>query len=166
MEQNDNKKEEILIGKKPVSKGQKILIAALVCVVVSMNVAGWLVFFGLFRDPVVSIRDDSMRISGIYGLRVDYSEIDSITLIDNCVCHIYCGDSSMMTRGFDGFGRVRKGRFWSENLGSHILFVQIHSSPTIHIERHGSRDIYISFLSSERTEQLYQELTQAMARNV
>jgi len=41
--------------------------------------------------------------------------------------------------------------------GSHIRFVQVRSSPTIHIKRRGY-DVFISFRDEEKTRALYNEL--------
>ncbi len=60
--------------------------------------------------------------------------------------------------GYGGIGEALKGNFKSDTLGETILFVQSKSFPTIKIKRTDKKDVYISFRSSESTEQLYREL--------
>ncbi len=97
----------------------------------------------------------TVQIKAMYGLDIDFSEISEISLIEKSVHDIGIGTR---VNGYGGIGEALKGYFTSDTLGDTILFVQSKSSPTIKLERAGSKDVYISFGSSERTEQLYSEL--------
>jgi len=46
-----------------------------------------------------------------------------------------------------------------------LLFVQENSSPTIKVERKNSKDVYISFQSSNKTEELYLQLKQKIMQD-
>lgn len=132
-----------------------ILISAIILIAI-----GALYFYGE-KDPDVSILDDCIQIKAMYGLNIDYSEIADISLIEKSASELGVGGR---TNGYGGFGGTLKGNFKSNTLGETLLFVQSHSSPTIKIERIDKKDVYISFSDSERTEQLYRQLT-AKSRN-
>ena len=107
-------------------------------------------------DPVVSIKNDSINISGMYGLNVGFHEITGVTLIEDSMQNISDGQT-MRTNGFDGFGQAQKGHFTSPQMGMHIRLVQSRTSPTIRIERRAF-DIYLNFRDSEKTLLLYDDL--------
>jgi hypothetical protein len=107
-------------------------------------------------DPVVNVRADSIEISAMYGLTIDASDIAEISLIDKSMREIGVGSR---TNGYSSGSPALKGHFYSATLGSHMLFVYSTSSPTIQIERPMGRDIYLSFRSSEKTLEVYREMT-------
>mgnify|MGYP000515684516 CR=1 FL=1 len=114
------------------------------------------------KDPDVYIKDDYIQIDGMYGLKISFSEIDDFSLIDKSMKEIGIG---MRTNGFGGFMGALKGNFKSETVGDVLLFVQSKSSPTIKIERTGKKDVYISFKDSEKTKQLYHDMTEKINLN-
>ena len=150
---------EISTDIKPMSKGTKVLFGVTAAIIA---VSGALILVGT-QDAGVSVRDDHIKIGGMYGMNVGFSEIKSVTLVKKSMSEIYGGDSVTRTNGFGGIGQANKGHFRSSVLGAHMLFVQARTSPTIHIERAYS-DIYISFRDGEKTEQLYREIRAAMVR--
>ena len=95
----------------------------------------------------------------MYGLSIEFPEIESISLIERSMRDIGIGTR---TNGYGGFGQALRGNFKSETLGKTLLFVQSKSSPTIKIERTDKKDIYISLRNSESTRQLFNELNNAM----
>jgi len=118
---------------------------------------GTLMLLG-FNEPNVTVSESNVRISGIYGLTVDFVEISSVTLIEQSMREIGAGSR---TNGFSGVGDVLKGNFRSHTHGETLLFIRATSSPTIHIERPDARDIFISFADSDETLSLYYELIRA-----
>jgi len=126
-----------------------ILISAIILFAI-----GALFYYGE-KDPEVSIVDDGIQIKAMYGLKIQFSEIAGISLIEKSVKDIGIG---RRTNGYGGFGGSLKGNFKSDTLGATLVFAQFNSSPTIRIERTGKEDVYISLRSSESTKQLYNEL--------
>lgn len=114
------------------------------------------------REPAVNIADGQIEITGMYGLKIDFADVNSIELIEKSMSAI-----DPHAHKDSGYGGVKtwKGHFGSQEMGSYMLFVRADSSPTIKIERDGSKDIYISFKDSAKTETLYRELTAAVPSN-
>jgi hypothetical protein len=162
-EQLKKKNENIVISPdvKPLSKDYKVFLTIILgfTAVVFISV-GLMIVVGI-QDPDVYIYDDNIRISGSYGLRVYFSEMTSVSLVNKSMSEIYDGESVSRTNGIGGIGQTNKGHFWSATFGSHRLFVQTRTAPTIHIERRAI-DIYISFRDGEKTERLYRELVAAL----
>lgn len=108
------------------------------------------------NDPDVFIFEDRIQIKALYGLEIDFSEITEIKLIEKSAGEI---DFGKRVNGYGGIGDALKGNFESDTLGETLIFVKSKSSPTIKIGRKSSKDIYINFSDSERTKQLYSDLT-------
>lgn len=135
-----------------------VMIAIAFISVITLAVVGALFFYG-DKDPDVSILDDCIQIKAMYGLTINFSEVTDISLIEKSMSAIGVG---ARVNGYSGVGQALKGNFKSDTLGETLLIVQSNASPTIKIERNDKKDIYISFRSSERTEQLYRELLAAI----
>lgn len=142
------------------SKTSKMaIIASIVITVLVAIVIGIMYFYGS-KEPVVSIRDNSIEIKSMYGVTVDFSEITDVSLIEKSMSDIGIG---VRTNGYDGgIGESLKGNFKADNLGDTLLFVKSKTSPTIRIERGERRDIYINFHDSEATRALYAEIKEAL----
>ncbi|MCL2580589.1 MAG: DUF3784 domain-containing protein [Oscillospiraceae bacterium] len=153
----DLKEEELAAARarEPMPKGQKaILVTTLVVGVITLVGVAALFYFGE-REPQVGISWDHIQIHGMYGVRVDFSEIAEITLLDQSMRDIGIG---MRTNGFGG--RALKGHFTAG-----LLFVMPDSVPTIRIQRTWGSDIYLSFADSERTQMVYYELVAELSRS-
>ena len=139
---------EYLAVKKSSKTSKFAIIATIVLIVISTTGVGALFLFGEI-EPTVAVQADSVFISGMYGRTVPFSEITEITLIEQSM------------RGI-GPGRRRNGYALGNTLKGHftvgLIFVDAGSSPTLHIERAGASDIYISFSDSDATRAVYQEL--------
>lgn len=134
------------------AKTPKAVVTVLVSVsAMILILMGALYFYGE-QDPNVIFLDDQVQIKAMYGLRIEFSEIEEISLIESSMKDIGIG---ARTNGYGGFGQTLKGNFKSITLGETLLFVKSKSSPTIKIERTGKKDIYISLRNSEDTENLY-----------
>ena len=132
-------------------------IAIVVVVIVLLGTIP-LIFLGL-REPTVNVTPSTVQITGLYGTTFDISEISNLTLIDMTMRGIGPG---RRTNGLAGLGDTLRGHFNSNELGRTLLFVRSNSSPTIHIERDGARDIFISFSDSAETQRVYNELRGAL----
>ncbi|MCL2004533.1 MAG: DUF3784 domain-containing protein [Planctomycetaceae bacterium] len=111
-------------------------------------------------EPTVTITDNSIRISGVYGVKIDIAEITDIFLMEDAISSI---GLTMRTNGY-GTDSTQKGYFRSNRYGSVLLFTRTNSSPTIHIQREGKEDIFLNFSNNEATRTLYHDLTTAFAR--
>jgi len=141
---------------KPMDRVYKAFLTATlgICIVVLLGVVAMMIT-GEF-DPNVTVNENGITISGMYGLHVGAHEITGITLIDESMSDISRGTSTR-TNGFGGFGQAQKGHFSSSELGTHLRFVQARTAPTIRIERL-TFDIYISLRDSEKTRELFAEM--------
>lgn len=137
-------------SKKTVLKIGKIIASAIIpiaCII--------MIYFG-FKEPLVNITDTQIQIKGMYGLSINFSDVENITLIEKSMSQIGIGSR---TNGFGGFGNTLKGHFNSADLGKHLLFVNSKSSPTIWIERRDKEDVYINYQDSKKTESLFMEIS-------
>jgi len=116
-----------------------------------------MIFYGE-SETTINIVDDGIQIRGMYGLSVDFSEVANISLVEDSMSSIGVGTR---TNGFGGFGDTLKGNFQSRSHGAVLLYVRSTASPTIHIERGDSRDIFVSFRDDEQTRALYSEMMRA-----
>jgi hypothetical protein len=135
-------------------------IIAPIIISVAVAAAVGVMFFLGEAEPTVTVLDDSIQISGMYGTNVSFSEISDILLLENSMEDIGVG---MRTNGYGGFGATLKGNFQSSAHGETLLFVRTTSSPTIQIARNDKRDIFLCFGNSEETRQLYDEIMAAFA---
>jgi len=147
---------------KPLSRSNRIIRIVSLIITAVVAVGAVIMILAGMQDPVAEVRDGILRISGMYGLFIDVSEITTVTLVDKTMNEIYGGESVIRTNGYGGFGQSNKGNFQSASYGAHMLFVQADTSPTIHIERRFT-DVFISFRESGKTVQLYNEIAAAMA---
>ena len=115
-----------------------------------------ILFYSGGKDPEIVVNDSYLQINGMYGLRANFSDLGSISLIEKSMTDIGPG---RRTNGYGGVGEALKGYFNSTANGDILLFVQSKTAPTILITRNAERDIYISFRDSDKTRKLYDELT-------
>ena len=111
-------------------------------------------------EPTVTITDNGIRISGMYGVKIDFEEITDISLMNNTVSSI---GLTMRTNGY-GTGSTQKGYFKSNRYGRVLLFTRTGSSPTIHIQRESKEDVFLNFKNPDATIRLYKEMKTAFAK--
>jgi len=126
-------------AKMPKTTSRGGIIVALVFTAVTFIFVGGLLFYGE-KEPVVNISDNQIRIAGMYGLSVDFSDISSISLIEKSVADLGAG---RRTNGYGGFSESLKGHFDSPDLGKVLLFVRSGASPTLWIERESQGNVGI-----------------------
>ena len=148
----DSKTKTLSVNEKKnkivMSIGIIFSLAAIIAVIV--------LFYQGEKEPVVDISGDSIQIRSIYGLDIDFSDIDNVLLLDKSMKAIGTGSR---TNGYGGIGQTLKGHYKSDSLGEILLFVQSKSSPTMQIQLKDKRNIYISFRDGKKTELLYDELS-------
>ncbi|MCL2745097.1 MAG: hypothetical protein FWE67_14730 [Planctomycetaceae bacterium] len=159
---NESEYEKALNAKKE-AKQEKILMWSMGFVILSIFVVMFAVVGLLFwgeKEPTVKITDNGVQISSMYGVKIDFTEIADISLINNTISSI---GLTMRTNGL-GTGSTQKGYFQSNKHGSVLLFTKTNSSPTIHIKREGKEDVFLNFRNNETTKTLYNDLKTAFER--
>jgi len=147
------------VVRKPMSRGKKVLIVIGIVLSAQLIIGiGVMIYMGE-RDPNVSIRDNNIHISALYGLDISFSDVTDITLDSRSMREIGIGSRY---NGYATTGEALKGHFSSAETGQQLLFVYSSSAPTIRIEQRAGTDIFISFRNSETTEATYRELSSAL----
>lgn len=109
-------------------------------------------------EPTVNILSDGIQIRSMYGVTIPFSDIAGLSLIEDSMSQI---GVSTRVNGYGGIGETLKGHFTSRATGATLLFVQAETAPTIRIERHSEKDVYISFKDGKKTEALYRQIIEA-----
>ncbi|PLR96863.1 DUF3784 domain-containing protein [Bacillus sp. T33-2] len=146
----------VYLSKYEVPKKRKrtYIINSLLFVTV-IGFVGVLSFFGYQKYELITGKD-SFEITGMYGDKWKYEDIDKIELLE---------DMPEVTWKQDGFGlsTMAKGRFKVEGYGSSLLFIQKDSSPYIYIELKNKR-VFINASDSEKTRAWYEQLSKKMVQ--
>ena len=147
--------QEYPLQPKPWPLKQIVVVIIVMIVIVNASIG---IYHGE-KEPEVSILDNNIQIKSTYGLNVDFSSMNGISLIEKSMMDINAvRRTSLLIKRYNLLRRAYKGYFRSDHLGDIILFVQYKKYPTIWIERAGNRDIYISFQDDKKTRTLYQEM--------
>jgi len=134
---------------------KKMGIVGVIIAIVIVVAVGILILW-TSRPANVVIADNEIQITGAYGVTIDFSEIQGITLLEESMREIGQG---RRRNGADVGGALR-GRFEAG-----LLFVRnAGEGPTIRIDRHGENPIFISMDESGETRGLYDELLAAVNR--
>jgi len=145
--------------RKPMSRGKKVAIVLGIVLSAQVFIGMGIMFYQGERDPRVTINNDHIRISSLYGRDISLTSVAEITLINSSMKETGIG---RRTNGYSSGGPALKGYFNSMEHGTQVLFVYATSSPTIKISQNLGGVIYISFRNSDKTVITYQELSTAM----
>ena len=118
------------------------VIVLVVCAIIPLLIVG-------NQEPKITVTDQQMQISGIYGNDYNLSDIESVTLQDECPV------TTFKTNGF-AMGKIKKGHFNVQNDGNCLLFL-FGSGKCIRIKTK-SDVIYINFADETVTMDLYGKL--------
>jgi len=118
------------------------VIVLVVCAVIPLLIVG-------NQEPEITVTDQQMQISGIYGNDYNLSDIESVTLQDQCPV------TTFKTNGF-AMGKIKKGHFNVQNDGNCLLFLS-GTGKCIRIKTK-SDVIYINFADETATMDLYGKL--------
>ena len=133
----------------------------LVAIAVFLGIPAVPVFVSLKeKEPTVEIIGGGIEISGDYGLRIDFTKVTDISLMENHV---------RLTRRTNGYATpsTQRGYFLSDEYGSVLVFRRSGPSPTIHIKRNDKEDVFLKLNNEEATRTLYNEMKTAFIhRNV
>lgn len=131
------------------SKVQKyILLASVAFTIFILAWVGWSASPSHF-----TFDNKSMKISGDYGLTINYSDIKSIKLDTHDL------EIGFKTNGNDA-GTIRKGHFMVKGRGKSLLFVRSYKTPPFIIIdlKNGSETIIINQKDPQETRQLFQQI--------
>ena len=118
------------------------VIVLAVCAIIPLLIVG-------NQEPEITITDQQMQISGIYGNDYNLSDIESVTLQDECPV------TTFKNNGF-AMGKIKKGHFNVQNDGNCLLFL-FGTGKCIRIKTK-SDVIYINFADETATMDLYGKL--------
>ncbi len=108
-----------------------------------------LAIIGLFlaiqnRDASLSVKDETIKISGLYGLTIQNENIASIDTVSTLP------EIQIRTNGYY-FPYVCKGHFKLKEVGKSMLFVNLKSSPFIVIKLDDGKTIYFNSKNPDKT---------------
>jgi hypothetical protein len=133
----------------PVEKGHSGYFFSIIVILLAIILPAVLILAGS-QETVVKTAPGSMTIKGMYGLTINYSDIqqlDTIPVLPNI---------KRRTNGY-AFGNTLKGNFTTSD-GSRIkLFIKKGSRPVINIKTK-DLDIFLNFREKDKTLELYKQL--------
>ena len=132
---------------------------SLIVVIAFCALLVFIIFLGQ-KEPTVKIIDSGIKISCIWGVKIDFAEIADISLMEDRIGSI---GITIRTFGY-AMPNTQKGYFLSNRYGSVLLFTKTKSSPTIHIEREDKSDVFLNFSDNEKTRTLYADMKKAFGR--
>jgi len=109
------------------------------------------------QETKLDLTDSNLKIKGIYGLTINYSEIIQIDTLNNIP------KIKTRTNGY-AFGKTLKGNFKLQDQTKVKLYVKKGISPYIHIK---TKDIdhYLNFTNSNRTVDVYNKIANNLRIN-
>jgi hypothetical protein len=129
------------------SKKGYLLVGLITCVITAFPI--FLITYGN-REPEIIATTSGIKIEGMYGQIVNYSDIKQLDTI------LVLPRIRARTNGYE-FGKILKGNFRFQNQEKARLFVNAGNPPYIRI-RENSLNIYINFKEPEKTRELFQML--------
>jgi len=107
------------------------------------------IIYGSMEQKVI-VKDGFIEINGIYGTKLNVSEIKDISLVDTLP------EIKRKTNGFD-FGNILKGNFELNEIGIVKLYINRGTPPYITIKYRNSY-IILNFRDSSKTRNLYNDI--------
>lgn len=138
-------------GGKP-KKRYYITIIGVSTLMVVVLIFVFTIFSSTSNSPEIAIKDDLLKIGGMYGTDIAKSDIIEVSLIKQPVYF------SAKTNGSAVSGAY-KGNFTSEQYGPVLVFAKESSLPWICILRKEDKTVLISLKNSDETNRLYTELS-------
>lgn len=103
------------------------------------------------RDPGITLSESGLKISGMYGLTINYSDIQQLDTLSSLP------RIQMRTNGY-AFGKSLKGNFRLQNKENAKLFITKRVPPYILI-RTDDLNVYLNFKESKNTVDLFKIMT-------
>ena len=116
-----------------------------------------LVFGGVFLaigTSKVELEGDNLKISGMYGMNVNMSEIVEASLKDDLPKNM------KKNNGIDFFNMKYIGKFSSDDLGKINMYVYTNKAPYLYITLNSGeyKHIIVAYKDKKQTEALYQNI--------
>lgn len=140
--------------KEQVKLSKGYIVIMVIAMILTFGFIGGMIVYGA-QDAKIEVSEKSIQIRSMYGISINFSEIEEVVLIEKSMEEIGVG---RRTNGYGGLDGTLKGHFKSNELGAVLLFVKADSSPTIMIKRFNKKTIYISFSNSDKTRSLYEDI--------
>ena len=134
----------------PVSSKKAMVWTIAINVVVFAVIAAMII--GGNRESTVEIEAHQVRISGMYGTRLDLREVTDIRIEDSIPA------VKSRTNGY-AFGDTLKGNFLLQDLGKGKLFIHSRKGPFVYIMTNQSY-VIINYKEQDKTRQLYERLVE------
>lgn len=155
-----NKNDPALFVEKRVGFGMDFNyarpVAKIIMSIVALLIVGIFVLIatipGMTKGREVSVTDSSIKISGVWGLTIDESEINGIE-IETTLPTIL-----MKTNGAD-IGNKLFGKHKVKGYNNAVLFIEDKTKPFIAIYTKDGRFIAINYVDENRTERLLEEVS-------
>ena len=132
-------------------KANKMIL--IVTIILTVSIMGGVFFLGAQANHL-TVKENTMTISGSYGVEWSLDEITQLELVDELPKIL------LRTNGYSTAARA-KGKFRLEDLGSGLLFIHRHNPPYIFVKR-GDDYLFINSSDSEETMKWYHELKTAL----
>jgi len=114
--------------------------------------AGIMVMLGKSMvPPTINVQDNSIEISGIYGVEIPASKIESIQLTDKLPGVL------AKTNGFN-FANTLIGNFRLKELGKGKLFIEKDKPPFVKIDLKENGFLIVNYEDANKTKELYRNL--------
>lgn len=113
-----------------------------------------LIFAGAFfmiNNSKVTLVEESIEISGLYSINLNYSDIEEVKLEDSLPKNL------KKTSGIDFFGTYL-GNFKAENMEELKMFLKSRKEPYIYIKTKNNNYIIMNTKDRENTEKLYEDI--------
>ena len=109
------------------------------------------------QETKLDLTDSNLKIKGIYGLTINYSEIIQIETLNNIP------KIKTRTNGY-AFGKTLKGNFKFQDQTKVRLYIRKGITPYIHIKTKDI-DLYLNFTDSNRTVDVYNKVASNLRIN-
>jgi hypothetical protein len=104
-----------------------------------------------YSPSKADISNNMIKLSGMYGLEMNVSELDNVELVD------MIPDIKTRTNGFSS-GEVKKGFFNLDKFGKTRLLISSKKSPYLILTKNNADKIIVNFKDKSETEKLFKEI--------
>ncbi|MBN1624198.1 MAG: hypothetical protein JXN10_08750 [Clostridia bacterium] len=125
-----------------------------VITIVVLIVVGALMLFGWFGTKITA-EDDLLRITGLHGHKIPYSEIEAVEIIDRLPT------ITARTGGYS-LGGKRLGNFTTAEYGAVKLYLQNGEKPFIFITGTDGKLFFMNTANPGETNRLYEDILNKM----
>ena len=117
---------------------------------ITLTVVGLLCWYG-YQPVKIDLKDAELKISGIYGSTINYSDIIAIDTISQMP------KIEMKTNGF-ALGKVCKGNFSLKEIGGATLFINYNVSPFVRLVQKNGSAIFFNLKDHQSTIETFEKI--------